>query len=144
MANTNINWKTKKWLVINRNGFAYKQIVTYDREVYFVGFSRRVFVIHCTAVHTFILYIYIGTYTFILYIYICTDTFILYIYICHTNLNCKSWYIMATVARVPYTKVLTLLNGTVQTICTVKCVQYNSKSTSNRYEVHIPSSCSYI
>ena len=32
----------------------------------------------------------------------------------HTNLNCKIWYIRATVARVPYTKVLTLLNGTVQ------------------------------
>ena len=34
----------------------------------------------------------------------------------HTNLNCKTWYIRATVARVPYTKVLTLLNGTVQTM----------------------------
>ena len=34
----------------------------------------------------------------------------------HTNLNCKSWYIRVTLARVPYTKVLTILNGTVQTI----------------------------
>ena len=34
----------------------------------------------------------------------------------HTNLNCKSWYIRATVARVPYRKVLTLLNGSVQTM----------------------------
>ena len=35
--------------------------------------------------------------------------------ISHTNLNSKSWYIRATLARVPYTKVLALLNGTVQT-----------------------------
>ena len=34
----------------------------------------------------------------------------------HTNLNCKSWYIRATAAQVQYTKVLTLLNVTVQTM----------------------------
>ena len=34
----------------------------------------------------------------------------------HTNLSSKSWYTRATVARVPYTKVLSLLNGTVQTM----------------------------
>ena len=33
-----------------------------------------------------------------------------------TNLNNKSWYIRAPLAPVPYMKVLTLLNGTVQTM----------------------------
>ena len=50
----------------------------------------------------------------------------------HTNLKCKSWYIRATVSRVPYTKVLILLNRTVQ-LCTVRCVQYIFKFTSNRF-----------
>ena len=34
----------------------------------------------------------------------------------HTNLNSESWYIRENVARVLYAKVLTLLNGTVQTM----------------------------
>ena len=61
----------------------------------------------------------------------------------HTNLNCKIWNIRATVARVPYTKVLTLLNGTVQTmrrfVCTVQFqmwvnyILHNIDSTLTRF-----------
>ena len=45
-----------------------------------------------------------------------------------TNLNCKSWYIRATVARVPYTNVLSLSSRTVQSlhreVCTVQVQMY--------------------
>ena len=41
------------------------------------------------------------------------------------TVNCKSWNIRATVAQVPYTKVLTLLNRTLQTmLCEVCTVQF--------------------
>ena len=52
--------------------------------------------------------------------------------LCHTNLNCNcnSWYIRATVARVPFRSYL-YWTGQYK-ICTDKCVQYNFKCTSIR------------
>ena len=50
------------------------------------------------------------------------------VFVIHTNLYRKSWYIRATVSRVPYMKVLTLLNGAVQPmhcyVCTVRFQMY--------------------
>ena len=49
----------------------------------------------------------------------------------HTNLNCKRWYIRATVARAPYTKVLTILNGTEQNMTV-----HNFKKIGGRLDGH--------
>ena len=55
-----------------------------------------------------------------------------------SNLNCKSWYICATVARVPYTKVLTLLNRTVQTMHrTVKFQMYFKSVWEGQMDHHL-------